>query len=125
MEIIVKILIGIVAFIHIGFLIMQMFLWDRPFVQDNLLKGFTSEEIARILSHNQGLYNGFLAAGLIWVLFIPQIPQVEPSSILSFFLICIVIAGIYGSITLKRVTAFLLQSLPAALVLLLLWLPKG
>lgn len=125
MEIIVKILIGVVAFIHVGFFIMQMFLWDKPFVQDKILKGFTSAEIATILAHNQGLYNGFLAAGLIWVLFISQIPQVEPTWILNFFLICIVIAGIYGSITLKRVTAFLLQSLPAALALLLLWLPKG
>lgn len=102
-----------------------MFLWDKPFVQEKLLKGFTSEEIAAILAHNQGLYNGFLAVGLIWGLFISQIPQGESTWTLSFFLICIVVAGIYDSITLKRFTAFLLQSLPAALALLLLWLPKG
>lgn len=121
---IVKLLIGVVAFIHVLFLMMQMFFWDTPFVQDKLLKGFTPEEVATILAHNQGLYNGFLAAGLIWGLFISQIPQVEPTWILSFLLICVVIAGIYGSISLKRLTAFLLQSLPAALALLLLWLPK-
>jgi len=124
MEMIVKLLIGVVAFIHVLFLMMQMFFWDTPFVQDKLLKGFTPEEVATILAHNQGLYNGFLAAGLIWGLFISQIPQVEPTWILSFLLICVVIAGIYGSISLKRLTAFLLQSLPAALALLLLWLPK-
>ena len=126
MEITIKILIGVVAFIHILFLIVQMFLWNKPFVQDKLLKDFTPEEIAAILVHNQGLYNGFLAAGLIWGLFVAQIfPQVEPSWIWVFFLICVVIAGIYGSISLKRPTAFLIQSLPAALALLLLGLPKG
>lgn len=123
MEMTIKILIGIIAFIHILFLIIQMFLWDTDFVQKKLLGGFTSEEVAAILARNQGLYNGFLAAGLIRGLSTAQIfPQVEPASIWIFFLICIAIAGIYGSLTLKRPTAFLLQSLPAALALLLLWL---
>lgn len=123
MEITIKILIGVIAFIHILFLIMQMFLWHTDFVQKKLLGGFTSEEVATILAGNQGLYNGFLAAGLIWGLSTAQIfPQFEPASIWIFLLIWIAIAGIYGSLTLKRPTAFLLQSLPAALALLLLWL---
>ena len=84
---------------------------------------FTPEEISKILAKNQGLYNGFLAAGLIWGLFISQFPQVEPSSIVIFFLICVAIAGIFGSITLKRPTAFLIQSIPAILALFLLWYP--
>lgn len=125
MQVVTKGLIGIVAFIHVLFLIVQMFLWETPFVQDNVLKGFTPEQVASILAHNQGLYNGFLAGGLIWGLSTAQMSRkIEPISIWSFFLICVVIAGIYGSITLKRPTAFLLQSLPAALALLLLWLPK-
>ena len=125
MEMINKVLIGLVAFIHVLFLMMQMFFWDTPFVQDKLLKDFTPEQVATILAHNQGLYNGFLAAGLIWGLSIAQMSRkIEPTSIWIFFLICVVIAGIYGSITLKRPTAFMLQSLPAALALLLLWLPK-
>lgn len=119
----IKILIGVIAFIHILFLIMQMFFWDTDFVQKKLLEGLAPAEVASILARNQGLYNGFLAAGLIWGLYrLQTFPQVEPVSIWIFFLICIVIAGIYGSFTLKRPTAFLLQSLPAALALLLLWL---
>ncbi|MEH2448140.1 MAG: DUF1304 domain-containing protein [Nostoc sp.] len=73
---------------------------------------------------NQGLYNGFLAAGLIWELFISQFPQFEPSCIVIFFLICVAIAGIFGSISLKRPTAFLIQSVPAILALFLLWFPN-
>lgn len=125
MGMVAKLLIGIVAFIHILFSLVQMFLWNTSFVQDNLLKGFTSEQVATILAHNQGLYNGFLATGLIWGLSTAQMSRkIEPARIWSFFLICIVIAGIYGSITLQRPTAFLLQSLPASVALLLLWLPK-
>lgn len=125
MEITVKILIGLVALIHILFLIVQMFFWESSFVQDKLLKDFTPEQVATILARNQGLYNGFLAAGLIWGLLMAQgFPAIAPSQIWSFFLIFIVVAGIYGSITLKRPTAILIQSFPAALALLLLWLSK-
>lgn len=126
METFVKVLIGIIALIHILFLVVQMFFWNTDFVQEKLLKNFTTAEVATILAQNQGLYNGFLAAGLIWGLFISQkVPQVEPSSIVIFFLICVAIAGIFGSITLKRPTAFLIQSLPAILALVILGLPKG
>ncbi|MBN3958884.1 DUF1304 domain-containing protein [Nostoc sp. NMS8] len=125
MEIFVKILIGIIAFIHIAFLVVQMFLWKKKFVQEKIVGDFSSEEISEILAKNQGLYNGFLAAGLIWGLFILQkFPQIEPSSIVIFFLICVAIAGIFSSITLKRPTAFLIQSLPAILALFLLWYPN-
>ncbi|ODG98847.1 hypothetical protein A4S05_00450 [Nostoc sp. KVJ20] len=125
METFVKVLIGIIALIHILFLVVQMFFWNTDFVQEKLLKNFTTAEVATILAQNQGLYNGFLAAGLIWGLFISQkFPQVEPSSIVIFFLICVAIAGIFGSITLKRPTAFLIQSLPAILALFLLWYPN-
>ncbi|MFW9257745.1 DUF1304 domain-containing protein [Nostoc sp. CALU 546] len=125
METFVKVLIGIIAFIHILFLVVQMFFWNTKFVQEKLLKNFTTAEVATILAQNQGLYNGFLSAGLIWGLFISQkVPQVEPSSIVIFFLICVAIAGIFGSITLKRPTAFLIQSIPAILALFLLWYPN-
>ncbi|MEH2053181.1 DUF1304 domain-containing protein [Nostoc sp.] len=125
MEIFVKILIGIIAFIHIAFLVVQMFFWKTKFVQEKIVGDFSSEEISEILAINQGLYNGFLAAGLIWGFFMLQkVPQIEPSSIVIFFLICVAIAGIFGSITLKRPTAFLIQSLPAILALFLLWYPN-
>ncbi|MGJ5631326.1 DUF1304 domain-containing protein [Nostoc sp. CALU 1950] len=125
MEVFVKVLIGIIAFIHILFLVVQMFFWKTKFVQERIVGDFTPEQISEILAQNQGLYNGFLAAGLIWGLFISQkVPQVEPSSIVIFFLICVAIAGIFGSITLKRPTAFLIQSIPAILALFLLWFPN-
>ncbi len=125
METFVKVLVGIIAFIHILFLVVQMFFWNTDFVQEKLLKNFTTAEVATILAQNQGLYNGFLAAGLIWGLLISQkVLQVEPSSIVIFFLICVAIAGIFGSITLKRPTAFLIQSIPAILALFLLWFPN-
>jgi putative membrane protein len=101
-----------------------MFFWKTKFVQEKIVGDFTPKQISEILAKNQGLYNGFLAAGLIWGLFISQkVPQVEPSSIVIFFLICVAIAGIFGSITLKRPTAFLIQSIPAILALFLLWYP--
>lgn len=126
MDMAIKILIGVIAFIHVLFLILQMFFWNTDFVQKKSLGDLPPKEVASILAHNQGLYNGFLAAGLIWGLYTTQtFPQVEPVSIWIFFLICVAIAGIYGSLTLKRPTAFLLQSLPAALALLLLWLQSN
>jgi putative membrane protein len=123
MEMILKVLIGFIALIHVLFLIVQMFLWDTEFVQKRIVGDFTPEQISAILAQNQGLYNGFLAGGLIWGLFVSQFPQVEPSSIVVFFLICVAIAGIFGSISLKRPTAFLIQSVPAILALFLLWYP--
>ncbi|MCC5646913.1 DUF1304 domain-containing protein [Nostoc sp. CHAB 5824] len=125
METVVKILVGIIAFIHIGFLVVQMFFWNTEFVQERIVGDFTPEQISAILAHNQGLYNGFIAAGLIWGLFVWQMfPQVKPSWIGIFFLICVAIAGIFGSITLQRPTAFLIQSVPAILALVLLGLRK-
>ena len=89
MEIFVKLLISIVALIHIVFLVVQIFFWNTNFVQKRIVGNFTSEEIAAILAHNQGLYNGFIAAGLIWGLFVLQnLPQVEAAWIWVFFLIC-------------------------------------
>ncbi|ACC84431.1 DUF1304 domain-containing protein [Nostoc punctiforme] len=123
MEMILKVLIGFIALIHVLFLIVQMFFWNTDFVQKRIVGDFTPEQISAILAQNQGLYNGFIAAGLIWGLFISQFPQVEPSWIWIFFLICVAIAGIFGSITLKRPTAFLIQSIPAILALFLLWYP--
>jgi putative membrane protein len=121
----IKILIGIIAFIHVVFLILQMFLWDKEFVQKNY-QDFTDKQMAKALANNQGLYNSFLAAGLIWGLLSPQ----SSVGIWTFFLVCIAIAGIYGSISLTfggttpkfRPTALLAQTLPATIALAILWL---
>jgi putative membrane protein len=121
----IKILIGIIAFIHIAFLVLEMFLWDKDSVQENF-QDFTDKQLVKVLANNQGLYNGFLAAGLIWGLLSPHY-SVE---IWTFFLCCIAIAGIYGSISLTlggatpkfRPTAPLAQTLPATITPSVLWL---
>ncbi len=111
MKLISEIFIVIVAFLHFGFLYLEMFLWDKP----RGMKSFhMTEEFAKqskTLAMNQGLYNGFLAAGLIWSLF-------ADSSTKIFFLSCVVIAGIFGALTVgKRI--FYMQALPAIIALAL------
>ena len=120
MNIIIKLLIGVVALIHLGVLALEMFFWSNPLVQSKF-QTFTSEELAAILAGNQGLYNGFLAAGLIWGLLEKQ----KSFSIWVFFLSWIAIAGIYGSISLERPTALVIQTVPAILALLLLVVNRG
>lgn len=110
-----KVLIGIIAMIHGGFLALEMFFWSTPAVQSKF-QTFTSEEMAAILAGNQGLYNGFLAAGLLWGL----LDREKSVSIWSFFLSCIAIAGTYGSFSLGRPTALLIQTVPAVIALLFL-----
>jgi len=111
----IKILIGAIALLHLGVLSLEMFFWSTPLVQGNF-QVFTPEKLAAILAANQGLYNGFLAAGLIWGLWDKQ----KSFSIWIFFLSCIAIAGIYGSFSLGRPTALLIQTIPAVIGLLLL-----
>ena len=103
-----------VALEHLGFLVLEMFLWTKP--TGRRIFGLSKElaESSRALAANQGLYNGFLAAGLIWSLYEGIHAQV-------FFLICVIIAGIFGAITAKR-TILWVQALPAAIALLLVWL---
>jgi len=115
MKFLTKLLIGIIAIVHGGFLALEMFFWSTPVVQSKF-QTFTSEEMATILAGNQGLYNGFLAAGLLWGL----LEREKSFSIWVFFLSCIAIAGIYGSFSLGRLTALLIQTVPAILALLLL-----
>ncbi|MDZ8262907.1 DUF1304 domain-containing protein [Nostoc sp. ChiQUE01b] len=106
---------------HLLFLVAEMFLWQTSFMQEILLGGFTTAQKAEILAHNVGLYNGFLSAGALWGLLAmnPKIPKVKPA---VFILVCAFIAGIYGSISLGRPTAFLIQSLPGIIALPLIWL---
>jgi len=106
-------LIALVAFEHIYFLILEMFLWTKP--KGIKTFGLKSEEFAnetKILAANQGLYNGFLAAGLIYSI----ISRDTNSSV--FFLICIIVAGIYGAYSTKKIKLFYIQSIPAILALI-------
>ena len=111
---ITKILIGLVAVLHIYFLILEMFLWDKPTGLRVFGNTLESAKNSKVLAMNQGLYNGFLAAGLFWGLYLGNVG--EPITI--FFLSCIVIAGIFGGLTASR-KIFFVQALPAAITLIL------
>ena len=114
MSILTTIAISIVILLHGLFLLLEMFLWNTPFGRKTF--GLTEEyaKQSAALAANQGLYNGFLAAGLLWGLV-----STGGFDALIFFLICIIIAGIYGALTAKRSILFL-QALPAAIALALL-----
>lgn len=116
MKTLALILIAIVAAEHFGIMVLEMFFWDHPVGRE--IFGMTPEESATsaVLAANQGLYNGFLGAGLLWAL----ISQKRDVAI--FFLLCVVVAGVYGAATAKF-TILITQALPAVLALVasLLW----
>jgi putative membrane protein len=119
MLIIAKVLVALVALEHVFFLIMEMFLWTTPRIR--AVFGSTAEfaQATKALAANQGLYNGFLAAGLIWGLFYPV--AAVSHNILIFFVACVLVAGIFGGFTAKR-SILLVQGLPALLALVALLL---
>ena len=115
MELLSTIIILLVAFLHIYFMILEMFLWDKP--AGLRAFGQTREKAAasKTLAANQGLYNGFLAAGLLWGIF-----QGEAGfDFKFFFLLCVIIAGLYGGLTVNKKILYI-QTLPALIGLLLL-----
>ena len=111
-----KLLIGLVALLHVYFLVLEMFLWDRPFGRRTF--GLTPEFAAasKVLAANQGLYNGFLAAGLAWGLWLGDAGR----AVTVFFLGCVIVAGVFGAMTVNR-RILLVQALPALAALLALW----
>jgi len=117
MSIVANIVVALVALLHVYFLVLEMFLWDKPAG----LKAFgqTPESAAatKVLAANQGLYNGFLAAGLFWGLSLGT----AGTSVKVFFLACVLIAGLYGAATASRKILFV-QALPAAIGLVLVGL---
>ncbi|RAJ11590.1 DUF1304 domain-containing protein [Arenibacter echinorum] len=119
MEIVLKILIGIIALEHLYILYMEMFAWEtlgkktfRKALPEHMFKP------TKALAANQGLYNGFLAAGLIWTFFIKD--PAWSINISIFFLSCVAIAGIYGAWSASK-KIFVVQALPALIALLLQW----
>jgi len=117
MALVAMLLVGIVAALHIGFLVLEMFYWDRPLGRKIF---HTTPEFSRasaVLAANQGLYNGFLAAGLVWGLVNGQI------NVILFFLICVLIAGLYGGFTAGRNILYV-QALPAILALLAVYFSR-
>ena len=111
-----NVLVGLVALLHVYFLILEMFLWDTPYGRKAF--GLTAEfaQASKALAANQGLYNGFLAAGLIWGL---ALGGGGGEAVKIFFLACVVVAGVFGAVTVNRKILFI-QALPAAAALLLL-----
>lgn len=108
------VVVALVALLHLYFLVLEMFLWDKP--AGLRAFGHTPEAAAasKVLAANQGLYNGFLAAGLLWGLSLGD----AGVSIRVFFLLCVLVAGIYGAATASRKILFV-QALPAAIALAL------
>jgi len=115
MKIISEILIGLVALIHIYILWLEMFAWTTK--ARKTFKSFPQElfEKTKPMAANQGLYNGFLAAGLIWSVLIGDLQW--SVYVAGFFLSCVIIAGIYGAITVQKTILFV-QTIPAALALI-------
>ncbi|MDH5370546.1 MAG: DUF1304 domain-containing protein [Gammaproteobacteria bacterium] len=112
MELFISFLICFVALEHFGFLYLEMFLWTKK--TGRKIFGNTKDEAVKtkVLAANQGLYNGFIATGLIWGLFHPN--SEFGSQIILFFLTCVVIAGVYGAVTAKTSILYI-QALPAVI----------
>jgi putative membrane protein len=113
-----KALIGLVAALHVYFLVLEMFLWNTAYGRKTFKRTAEEQEQTAVLAKNQGLYNGFLAAGLVWSL------TLEPSmglAVARFFLVCVLVAGLYGGATAARTILFA-QALPAAIALGATWL---
>jgi putative membrane protein len=112
-------MVALVAALHVYFLVLEMFLWTKPVGLRTFGNSAEKARDSAVLAANQGLYNGFLAAGLCWGLLQP-----DPGFALqvkTFFLVCVIVAGVYGGVTASR-KILLVQAAPAALALLLLWL---
>ncbi|HSS95184.1 MAG TPA: DUF1304 domain-containing protein [Candidatus Dormibacteraeota bacterium] len=119
MRIAAAVAIALVAALHLYFLVLEMFLWRTPFGRRTFGTTVEAAESSAVLAANQGLYNGFLAAGLVWGLAAYGVVGGRP--IITFFLVCIVVAGIYGAVTVNR-RILIVQALPAAIAAALLWL---
>ena len=110
------VMIALIATLHLYFMVLEMFFWDKPLGMRTF--GIKPEfaKATRTLAANQGLYNGFIAAGLIWGLSLGS----DGNPIRIFFLICVIVAGVFGALTANR-KIFFIQALPAVIALMLTW----
>ena len=115
MNIVSQIIVGFIAFIHLYILWLEMFAWTTR--ARKVFKTITADQFekTKVMAANQGLYNGFLAAGLIWSLFISD--SIWSKNVALFFLICVLVAGIYGALTASKRILFV-QAVPAILGIL-------
>jgi len=111
-----NIAVAVVALLHLYFLVLEMFFWEKPL--GLRVFGLTPEfaRASRALAANQGLYNGFIVAGLVWGLSLGA----AGDSIKIFFLGCVVVAGVFGALTANRRILWV-QALPGAVAIALLW----
>lgn len=107
-----NILTGLVALIHVYIVYLEMVLWDTPRGHRTFALTPDFAKASKVLAANQGLYNGFLAAGLLWGLYLGA----AGFSVKVFFLLCVLVAGLYGGLTVGR-KILVVQALPAALAL--------
>lgn len=107
-----NILVGLVALLHVYFMVLEMFLWTRPYGRKTFGLSADFAAASKALAANQGLYNGFLAAGLGWGLILGA----DGNAIRVFFLGCVIVAGVFGSITVSRKILWV-QALPGAVAL--------
>jgi putative membrane protein len=109
-----NVVVALVAVVHVYILVLEMFLWDKPAGLRAFGQTPAAAAASRVLAANQGLYNGFLAAGLAWGLLLGP----DGTAVKVFFLVCVLIAGLYGAATASRKILFV-QAIPAAIGLAL------
>jgi putative membrane protein len=119
MSIVATVLIALVALLHLYFMVLEMFLWDKPIGMKVFRNSPEKAEATKVLAANQGLYNGFLAAGLI----VGLLMGAAGFHFKLFFLVCVIVAGVYGAATFSKKILYV-QALPAALALAALFLAK-
>ena len=117
MTLLANLVVALIALLHVYILVLEMFLWDKPAGLRAFGQTLEAATTSKVLAANQGLYNGFLAAGLFWGLWLGA----EGSAVKVFFLCCVLVAGLYGAATANRKILFI-QAVPAALGLLLVLL---
>ena len=117
MHIFALMIVGLVALIHAYILVLEMFLWTKPKGLKTFRNTPEKAEATKVLAANQGLYNGFLSAGLLWGLFHPN--AALGWQIQFFFLVCVVVAGVFGAATVNK-RIFWIQGFPAVLGLITL-----
>jgi putative membrane protein len=115
-----QVITGLVALLHVYFLVLEMFLWTTPYGQKTFGRTAAEQEASKVLAANQGLYNGFLATGLAWSMCGGSDLEFP---LRMFFLGCVVVAGVYGGLTASRRILFV-QALPAAAGMLVTMLAR-
>ena len=114
MTLLANLVVGLIALLHVYILVLEMFLWDKPAGLRAFGQTLEAARASKVLAANQGLYTGFLAAGLFWGLLLGE----QGTGVKLFFLACVLVAGLFGAVTASRKILFI-QVIPASIGLLL------